>query len=109
MTEKQFEKYIIQQYRKLGFFACKMNLTTQPGFPDLYVAKDKLIWLIELKVVNKESDIPKCFQKSQIPFYKKYMKHGTDNIKIYVYIKELKKCKIYSIKDILDEISKLKK
>lgn len=69
MTEKDYEKKIIEAMRDAGFYAYHMDCSI-PGFPDIFsVSPCGDVLMIEVKLSGRGKKIDRVFEPSQPIFY----------------------------------------
>ena len=66
MIEKDFEKRLLYNLKRRGFFAKHTEILHMPGWPDLMLVKNNKAMFIELKMCGLNTKIK--FRDIQIPF-----------------------------------------
>jgi len=79
MTEQTLQSRIKNEFEQQGWYAAHLSPPNHPGFPDLLLAKDGYVLLVEIKDFSKigpKEKFSALFQEAQMPFYLKMIKHG---------------------------------
>lgn len=66
MIEKDIEKYLISQIKKIGGLIWKLTSPSTSGVPDRIVIRNGMIWFVELKRPNGNMRKLQLYRKSEL-------------------------------------------
>jgi len=88
MTEKAYQRAIIQQARNMGLYADNMEVSTCPGWPDIFIADGSAFILLEVKSgkYGPNRKIKTLLSKAQLPWRMNYLS-TTDGKNLFLSIR----------------------